>query len=109
MLFKELEAQFTTNWSQKLTQPFSCVAVDSIFKYPGLSLAAAGEDGKVYVYQISTFEALKSTTGNMAPLKLLSEHETKGDALQVCWDVVNVKNETAIRTGNLKLIYRCFL
>ena len=86
MLFKDLEAQFTTNWSQKLSQPFSCLAVDSIFKYTGLSLAVAGEDGKVYVYQISTFDAVKSQpTGNSAggPLKLLSGHETKGDALQV--------------------------
>merc|ERR1711942_550213 len=95
MMFKDLEAQFTTNWSQKLSQPFSCLAVDSIFKYTGLSLAVAGEDGKVYVYQISTFEALKSQpTGNTAggPLKLLSEHETKGDALlaMVVHDVTKV-------------------
>ena len=94
MLFKELEAQLATNWTQKLPHPFNCLTVDSIFKYPGLSLAVAGEDGKVYVYQISTFDALvscsssstsasPSTSSQGGPLKLLSEHETKGDALQV--------------------------
>ena len=93
MLFKELEAQLATNWTQKLPHPFNCLTVDSIFKYPGLSLAVAGEDGKVYVYQISTFDALVScastssssspATSSQGPLKLLSEHETKGDALQV--------------------------
>lgn len=85
MLFKELEASFSKGWTQKLSQPFNCLAVDSIFKYPGLSLAVAGEDGKVYIYQISSLEVNKSSTSTAHSnhLKLLSEHETKGDALQV--------------------------
>jgi len=98
MLFKELEASFTPGWTQKLSHPFNCIAVDSIFKYPGLSLAVAGEDGKVYIYQISSLEVTKSvgsSSSSSSPgshLKLLSEHETKGDALQamVVHDVTKV-------------------
>jgi len=91
MLFKELSAQFVTNWTQKLDHCFNCLAVDSIFKHPGLSLATAAEDGKVYVYEISSFDKLKSSKENL-PLKLISEHETKGDALQamVIHDVTKV-------------------
>ena len=103
MLFKELEAQLATNWTQKLPHPFNCLTVDSIFKYPGLSLAVAGEDGKVYVYQISTFDALASSSStspspsspsasSQGPLKLLSEHETKGDALQVSRLAISYQN-----------------
>ena len=85
MLFKELEASFATGWTQKLSHPFNCIAVDSIFKYEGLSLAVAGEDGKVYLYKISSLEISKSTAPatSVGHLTLLSEHETKGDALQV--------------------------
>jgi hypothetical protein len=65
MLFRELEARFSTLWTQKLPNPFNCVTIDSIFKYPGLSVAVAGEDGKVYVYEITRKELSVSPERSM--------------------------------------------